>query len=83
MSEVFEFSHFFIFPYQLVYLHCVHGLLRTLSFHCVFIGQLSDFLSSDCLIVFPFFVFRFVLFVVVVVFLFFFWGGGRGGRGAR
>ena len=32
----------------------VYFLSCTLSFPCVFIGQLSDFLSSDCLSVFPF-----------------------------
>ena len=40
---------FSIFPDQIVYLHCLHGFSCTLSFPCVFLSQLSDFLSSDCL----------------------------------
>ena len=60
LSEVFEFCHFFYFLliYLLEFLHCLHGLSCTLSFLCVFLSQLSYFLSSDCLSVF------FICFVV-------------------
>ena len=55
LSKVFEFCQFFKFlPDQLVYLCCLHSLSCILSFPCVFLGQLSDFLSSDFLNVFPF-----------------------------
>ena len=45
---------FLFFADLLIFLHCLHGLLYTLSFLCVFLSQLSDFLGSDCLCVFPF-----------------------------
>ena len=59
LSEVFEFCHFFRFFFffgadLLVCLHCLHGLSCTLFFLCEFLSQLSDFLGSDCLSVFPF-----------------------------
>ena len=54
-SEVFEFCHFFnFFADLLVCLRCPHGLPCTLSFLCVFLSQLSGFLSYDCSGVFPF-----------------------------
>ena len=54
LAEVFEFFLFFNFvPDHLVHLHCLNGLSCTLYFTCVFLGQLSDFLCSDCLSVFP------------------------------
>ena len=55
LSEVFKFCHFSSFsefPDQVAYLDCLHGMLCILSFPCVFLGQLSDFLSSECLNVF-------------------------------
>ena len=55
LSEVFEFCHFFqCFADLLVCLRCPHGLLCTLSFLCVFLSQLSGFLSLDYSGVFPF-----------------------------
>ena len=51
LSEVFEFCH--IFNFFLISLHCLHGLSCT--FPCVLLGQLSDFLSSDCLSVYHLF----------------------------
>ena len=43
-----------IFPDQLVYIHSLRGLSCISPFPCVFLGQLSDFLRSDCLKVIPF-----------------------------
>ena len=54
----FTFLCFFS-PDQLVYLHCLNGLSCILSFIGVFLGQLSDFLSSDlfkCFAIFCLFV---------------------------
>ena len=43
LSEVSELCHLFnFFLDQLVYLHCLQGLSCTLSFPCVFLGQLSS-----------------------------------------
>ena len=59
LSEVFELSLYHFFPCQLVYLHCMHSLSCILSLPFVFLGQLSDFLSSNYLSGFPFdFLFR-------------------------
>ena len=55
LSEVFEFCHFFqFFADLLVCLRCPHGLSCTLSILCVFLSQLSGFLSLNCPGVFPF-----------------------------
>ena len=50
MSDVFAFCHFYFnfFSDHLVYLYCLRGLSFLVSFACVFLGQMSDFLNSDC-----------------------------------
>ena len=45
-------SLFQFFADLLVCLRCPHGLSCTLSFLCVFLSQLSGFLSLDCSVFF-------------------------------